>query len=66
MFRPKQKRARLTSADEGKLFSTFPDVSEPKVRKPERAMVRQARREMLVLMCVRSEKRLRVGVEREE
>jgi hypothetical protein len=29
-------------------------------------MARQARREMLALMCVRSEKRLRVGVEREE
>jgi hypothetical protein len=45
---------------------TLPSVRSPKVRKPERAMARQASREMKVLMWVRREKRERVGVEREE
>lgn len=66
MFSPKQKRATLTRAEEGKLLSTLPSVREPKVRKPERAMARQAKKEMMVLMWVRREKRVRVGVEREE
>lgn len=66
MFRPKQKRARLTRGEEGKLLRTLPSVRDPKVRKPERAMKRQARREMEVLMWVRRENRVRVGVEREE
>lgn len=48
------------------MLRTFPDVREPKVRKPERAMKRQARREMLVEMWVKSEKRVKVGVDREE
>jgi hypothetical protein len=34
---------------EGKLLSTFPWVREPKVRKPARAMRRQASIEMPVL-----------------
>lgn len=56
----------MTKGEEGKLLRTLPDVLEPNVRKPERAMKRQARRLMVVEMWVRSEKRERVGVEREE
>lgn len=63
MFRPKQNRAMLTNVLEvGKLLRTLPLVLEPKVMKPERAIVRQARRDTPVLMCVTSEKRSRVGV----
>jgi hypothetical protein len=50
MLRPKQRRAKLTIVlSVGKLFRTFPWVREPKVRKPARAMRRQATMEMLVL-----------------
>ena len=50
MFRPKQRRAMLTMVFVfGKLLRTFPWVREPKVRKPERAMRRQASMEMVVL-----------------
>jgi hypothetical protein len=50
MFRPKQNRAMLTiMLSDGKLLRTFPCVREPKVRKPARAMRRQATMEMLVL-----------------
>lgn len=66
IFNPKQNLAKLTSGEEGKLLRTFPEVLVPNVRKPERAMERQARRLMVVEMWVRSEKRERVGVEREE
>ena len=66
MFRPKQKRARFTKGEEGKLLRTFPDVLSPKVRKPDRAMKRHARREIVVDMWVRRLKRVRVGTEREE
>lgn len=49
MFSPKQNRAMLTGMLlEGKLLSTLPSVREPKVRKPERAIRRQATMEMLV------------------
>lgn len=48
------------------MLRTLPDVLSPKVRKPERAMERQARRLMVVEMCVRREKRDKVGMEREE
>jgi hypothetical protein len=66
MFRPKQKRAMLTRVLEvGKLLRTLPWVLEPKVMKPERAMVRQARRDTPVLMWVTREKRSRVGVFRD-
>ena len=66
IFSPKQKRAKLTKGEEGKLLRTLPDVFDPKVRKPERAMERQAHRLMAVDMWVRREKRVRVGTEREE
>jgi hypothetical protein len=49
----------------GKLLRTFPAVLDPKVRKPARAMVRQARRETKVLMWVTRLKRSRVGRLRE-
>jgi hypothetical protein len=50
MFSPKQKRAMFTMVlSEGKLLRTFPWVREPKVRKPARAMRRQATMEMVVL-----------------
>jgi len=50
MFSPKQKRAILTMVlSGGKLFRTFPSVLDPKVRKPARAIRRQATMEMLVL-----------------
>lgn len=50
MFRPKHRRATLTKVlSEGKLFRTLPSVKEPKVRKPARAMSRQATSEMDVL-----------------
>jgi hypothetical protein len=66
MLRPKQKRAMFTMVLEvEKLLRTLPWVLEPKVMKPARAMVRQARRETAVLMWVTREKRSRVGVLRE-
>lgn len=66
MFNPKQNLAKLTSGEGGKLLRTFPEVLEPNVRKPERAMERQAHRLMAVDMWVRRLKRERVGTEREE
>lgn len=63
---PKQKRAMFTMVFElGKLLRTLPWVLEPKVRKPARAIRRQARREINVLMCVTREKRSSVGILRE-
>lgn len=52
--------------ESGKLFRTLPDVREPKVRKPDSAMKRHAMSEIAVLMWVRREKRVSVGVESEE
>jgi hypothetical protein len=50
MFKPKQRRAMLTMTLSGeKLLRTFLVVREEKVKKPERASVRQAMREMKVL-----------------
>lgn len=46
----------------GKLLRTFPCVLEPKVIKPARAIVRQARRDTPVLMWVTRENLSRVGV----
>jgi hypothetical protein len=65
MLSPKQNRAISIQTLEGKLLRMLPAVLSPKVRKPESAMVRQARREMVVEMWVRREKRERVGVWRE-
>ena len=66
MFKPKQNLATLTMVESGKLLRTLPDVREPNVRNPDSAMKRHARREMAVLMCVRREKRVSVGVESDE
>lgn len=56
------KRAMLTMMlSVGKLFRMFPLVLSPKVRKPARAMARQATMEMLVERCVTRLKRSMVG-----
>jgi hypothetical protein len=50
IFKPKHSRAMLTMVlSVGKLLRTFPWVKEPKVRKPARAMRRQAIIEIPVL-----------------